>query len=114
MFSIADRGQRSIFALGLALAAAILLISVAVHFSADLAWLCLTPWPTNDQTAAIPPAGDTKRTSFADPNGMEALLPQAWSMPGRSASAVTWAPIPRDRALTRPPLLQPPAGRPAI
>ncbi len=84
MFSTPDRALRTAFGLGLALAAATL------------------------------PLSHAERASLADPNSEEALLPQAWSVPGWSSIAMTLAPLLRDRALTRPPLVQPPAGQPTL
>jgi hypothetical protein len=114
MFSMPDRAQRTIFRWQFAMAAVTLLLSVLVHFSADLTWLSLTTSLDRGQSVAVPPAANADRTSLADPNGAEAILPQVWSIPGSSPIAMIWTPIPRDRAQTHPPLLQPPAGRPTI
>jgi hypothetical protein len=109
MFSTHDHPQRTTFGLGLALAAATLLLSVLVHFSADLAWLYLTATPETARSGASAPVGNAERTSLVDPSNDDALLPQAWSLPGWPLMTVRWAPILSDRALTHPPLLQPPA-----
>jgi hypothetical protein len=99
---------------GLALAAATLLLSVLVHFGADLVWLGLTALSSGGQSAAVLPVSNTERTSLADPNAEAALLPQVWAVPRWSSVARVLAPLPRDRALTRPPLVQPPGGQPTL
>ncbi len=70
--------------------------------------------PGGGQSVAEVPLSHAERASLADPNGEEALLPQAWSVPGWSSIPMTLAPLPRDWALTRPPLVQPPAGQPIL
>ena len=110
MFSTPDRAQTAALCVGVAVAASTLLLSVLIHFSADLAWLCLTTTRAGGQSVAVLPGGGAERAAQADPNGEEALLPRAWSVPGWPSTVVIWASLPQDRALTRPPLLQPPAG----
>jgi hypothetical protein len=114
MFSMLDHARRATFGLGLTLAAATLLLSVLVHFSADLAWLYLTSTPDAARSGAVAPVGNAERTSLVDPSSDDALLPQPWSLPGWPLMAVLWAPILRYQARTHPPLLQPPADLPII
>lgn len=109
-----ERARWAAWRLGPALAAVTLLLSVLVHFSADLTWLRLAAMADRGAAATVPTADNSERTSLADPNGEQALLPLAWSVPGWSSIVLILAPISSDRALTRPPLLQPPAFHPTI
>ncbi len=97
--------------LGLVLAAALLSLSLLVHFSADLAWSYGHASALESaQGAGVAPDGESERASPADPDdGGGALLPQAWSVPAWSTLVAVVLVAPRGRAQPRHPLLHPPS-----
>jgi hypothetical protein len=110
MFRMLDPALGAPVRTGLALAATTLLLSVVVHFSADLAWLYRQATvPDTTPAAGAPLPGNSERLFLADPGSDEAWLPPAWSAPGRSALPVQRMLVPNDRALPPLPLLRPPA-----
>ncbi len=110
MFSMLDPIGRATARMGLALAATTLLLSVLVHFGADVVWLYQhTTMLDTAPIATAPQPGTSERLSLADPSGAEAWLPPAWSAPGRSVLLVAPMLVSTDRALPPLPLFRPPA-----
>jgi hypothetical protein len=110
MFSMRDHVQRATSGWGLALAAVTLLLSVLVHFSADLTWLSRhATAQVTAQSMSIPLSGSSERLSLGDPDDTVALVPRAASVPRPSTIAVRGMLAPNDRMRPPLPLFHPPA-----